>query len=53
VLRAFGARAEWGVSDLARELKLGKSATHRLLQSLAAGGLLGQNERRGTYARSL
>ena len=53
MLRAFGARAEWGVSDLARELKLGKSATHRLLQSLAAGGLLVQNERRGTYALSL
>ncbi|MFF5260550.1 IclR family transcriptional regulator [Actinomadura viridis] len=49
VLKAFGTRGEWRVTELSRELGLGKSTTHRLLQTLAAGGLVEQVAERGTY----
>ncbi|MFC7550257.1 IclR family transcriptional regulator [Plantactinospora sp. GCM10030261] len=49
MLKAFGRQGEWGVTELARELGLGKSATHRLLQTLTAGGLVEQVSDRGTY----
>lgn len=49
VLKAFGDRGTWGVTDLAQQLGLSKSVTHRLLHTLAAGGLLEQDRDRGTY----
>lgn len=49
VLRAFDARDEWGVRELARELGLPSSVVHRLVATLAAGGLLERVEDRGTY----
>lgn len=39
-----------GVRELARTLGVGKSTVHRLLQSLAAEGLLDHDPVRGTYA---
>lgn len=48
-LKAFGRKGEWGVSELARELDLSKSVTHRLLQTLANGGFVEQSAERGTY----
>lgn len=49
MLKAFGRKGEWGVTELSRELGLGKSVTHRLLQTLTAGGLVEQIADRGTY----
>ena len=38
-----------GVSSLARELGVSKSATHRLCRTLAGGRFLSQDERTGRY----
>lgn len=40
---------EFGVSELARRLGLGKSTVHRLLTTLAAEGLIEQDPRSGNY----
>ena len=46
LLKAFSsADREWGVSDLARRLELGKSTVHRLLVTLTEEGMLEQNPR--------
>jgi DNA-binding IclR family transcriptional regulator len=49
VLRAFGRADEWSTSSLGRELGLHKSVVHRLLVTLARGGLLRQDERTGRF----
>jgi DNA-binding IclR family transcriptional regulator len=50
VLRAFARQPEWGVTELARELDLHKSVVHRLLHTLAVGGMLEQEEHGTRYA---
>jgi IclR family transcriptional regulator, KDG regulon repressor len=42
VLSAFGSKHEFGVSEMARTLGLPKSATHRILSTLAGRGFLEQ-----------
>ena len=49
VLRAFALADEWSTSSLGRELGLHKSVVHRLLVTLARGGLLRQDERTGRF----
>jgi len=50
VLKSFNSNCqEWGVSDLARHLGLGKSTVHRLLSTLAAEGMLDQDPMTGRY----
>jgi len=49
VLRAFAHADEWSTSSLGRELGLHKSVVHRLLVTLARGGLLRQDERTGRF----
>jgi DNA-binding IclR family transcriptional regulator len=49
VLRAFARADEWSTSSLGRELGLHKSVVHRLLVTLARGGLLRQDERTGRF----
>lgn len=49
VLRAFGSADEWSTASLGRELGLHKSVVHRLLVTLASGGLLRQDERTGRF----
>lgn len=49
VLRAFGSADEWATASLGRELGLHKSVVHRLLVTLASGGLLHQDERTGRF----
>ena len=44
---------EWGISDLAKRLGVAKSTTHRLVTTLMAEGLLGQNPSTGRYHLSL
>jgi DNA-binding IclR family transcriptional regulator len=46
VLCAFGSKDEFGVSEMARVLALPKSATHRVLETLAARGFLEQGTNR-------
>ena len=53
VLRAFALTDEWSTSALARELGLHKSVVHRLLVTLARGGLLRQDERTGSFRLAL
>jgi DNA-binding IclR family transcriptional regulator len=53
VLKAFGRQGEWGVTELSQDLGLGKSVTHRLLQTLVAGGLVEQIADRGTYVLAM
>ena len=54
VLRSFsGAGQELGVSELARQLGLGKSTTHRLLATLAHERLLEQDPKTGRYRLGL
>ncbi|CAN5701465.1 IclR family transcriptional regulator [soil metagenome] len=49
VLRAFAQADEWSTSSLGRELGLHKSVVHRLLVTLARGGLLRQDDRTGSF----
>lgn len=49
VLRAFALADEWSTSSLGRELGLHKSVVHRLLVTLARGGLLRQDDRTGRF----
>ena len=49
VLRAFAQADEWSTSSLGRELGLHKSVVHRLLVTLASGGLLRQDDRTGRF----
>ncbi|MDZ4800439.1 MAG: IclR family transcriptional regulator [Bryobacteraceae bacterium] len=44
VLAAFGAKQEFGVSEMARAVGLPKSATHRILSTLTQRGFLEQGE---------
>lgn len=54
VLKSFSAaNVEWGVSDLARELDLGKSTVHRLLATLTEQGMLEQDNDSGRYRLGL
>ena len=54
VLKAFSStEREWGVSDLARRLDLGKSTVHRLLTTLTDEGMLDQNLETGRYRLGL
>jgi IclR family transcriptional regulator, KDG regulon repressor len=50
VLKAFDAHhREWGVSDLARHLKISKSSVHRLLATMTEERMLEQNRETGKY----
>ncbi|MDH3679026.1 MAG: IclR family transcriptional regulator, partial [Acidimicrobiia bacterium] len=54
VLKAFSSTdREWGVSDLARRLGLGKSTVHRLLTTLTTEGMLEQDQESGRYRLGL
>ncbi len=54
VLKAFTPiTPEWGVSDLARHLDLGKSSTHRLLATLNEEKMVDQNPTSGRYRLGL
>ncbi len=54
VLKAFTtAHREWGVSDLARHLELGKSTVHRLLSTLVEERMLDQDLGTGRYRLGL
>ena len=54
VLKAFTtAHREWGVSDLARHLGLGKSTVHRLLSTLVEERMLDQDLDTGRYRLGL
>ena len=54
VLKSFSAnRREWGVTDLAHELGIAKSTTHRLLATLTDEGLLEQDVESGRYRLGL
>jgi IclR family transcriptional regulator, KDG regulon repressor len=54
VLKAFDAHhREWGVSDLARHLTLGKSTAHRLLATMAEERILEQDLETGKYRLGL
>ena len=54
VLKAFSSsEREWGVSDLARRLELGKSTVHRLLTTLTEEGMLEQDLETGRYRLGL
>ncbi len=54
VLKAFDAHhREWGVTDLARHLKLGKSTAHRLLATMAEERVLEQDVETGKYRLGL
>ncbi len=54
ILEAFTpSEAEWGVRDLSLRLGLPKSVVHRLVQTLAQGGLLEQNPSSQKYHMGL
>lgn len=54
VLKAFSSQTpEWGVTELANHLDLGKSSTHRLLTTLSAERMLDQNPVTGKYRLGL
>lgn len=54
LLKTFSANErEWGVSDLARKLDLGKSTVHRLLTTLTEEGLIEQHPETGKYQLGL
>lgn len=54
VLKAFtSTEREWGVSDLARRLDIGKSTVHRLLTTLTDEGMLDQDIETGRYRLGL
>lgn len=54
VMKSFSARhPTWGVSDLATELELSTSSTHRLLSTLADEGVLDQDSESGRYRLGL
>jgi IclR family acetate operon transcriptional repressor len=54
VLKSFSTtEREWGVTELARRLDLGKSTTHRLLATLVDEGMLEQNAETGRYRLGL
>jgi IclR family transcriptional regulator, acetate operon repressor len=54
VLKLFGeSEPEWGVTELARRLKLHKSTVSRLLSTLEAGGFVQQDPRSGRYRLGL
>ena len=54
LLKSFSStQREWGVSDLARSLSLGKSTVHRLLATLVAEGMIDQDARSGRYRLGL
>jgi len=54
VLKAFNAHdREWGVSDLARHLDLGKSTTHRLLTTMVEERVLEHDHQSGRYRLGL
>jgi IclR family transcriptional regulator, KDG regulon repressor len=54
VLKSFNAHdREWGVSDLARHLELGKSTVHRLLATMAEERVLEQHPETGRYRLGL
>lgn len=54
VLKSFSStHREWGVTELARTLDLGKSTVHRLLTTLAEEGMLEQNDQTGRYRLGL
>lgn len=54
LLREFGkGEPQLGVSDLARRLAVTKSTAHRLVHTLAAGGLLERDEDSGGYRLSV
>ena len=53
-LKAFSStEPEWGVSDLARHLGIGKSTVHRLLATMVAERMLEQDQRSGRYRLGL
>lgn len=54
VLKSFTTtQREWGVSDLARSLGLGKSTVHRLMATLCEEGMLEQDPMTGRYRLGL
>lgn len=54
LLKAFSSsEREWGVSDLARRLDLGKSTVHRILTTLTEEGMLEQDAETGRYRLGL
>jgi len=54
VLKSFSTTdREWGVTELAKKLELGKSTTHRLLSTLVEEGMLAQNAETGRYRLGL
>ncbi len=54
VLKSFSTTdREWGVTELSRNLELGKSTTHRLLSTLVEEGMLEQNAETGRYRLGL
>lgn len=54
VLKSFDAHhREWGVSDMARHLNLGKSTAHRLLATMAEERILEQDQSSGKYRLGL
>lgn len=54
VLKAFTpTEREWGVTDLARRLRIAKSTAHRLLATLTDEGLLEQDASTGKYRLGL
>jgi IclR family KDG regulon transcriptional repressor len=54
VLKAFGhGHREYGVTEIARQLGIGKSTAHRLLNTLAEERLLEQNPHTGAYRLGL
>ena len=53
-LKAFSSsNPEWGVTDLARHLDLGKSTVHRILSTLTDEGMLEQSTETGKYRLGL
>lgn len=53
LLDCFVTEEELGVSQVARKLGVAKSTAHRLLTTLAAGGLIEQNSENGRYRLGL
>lgn len=53
VLKVFETDEELGVTDVARQLHLSKSTAHRLVSTLASGGLLDRNPLTGRYRLGL
>jgi IclR family transcriptional regulator, KDG regulon repressor len=54
ILKSFsGGKAHFKISDLARQLRLDRSTTYRILLSLERAGFVEKNEEAGTYSLGL